>query len=325
MQPDDADPYEVLGLSRRADDVVVRAAWKALMRKYHPDTSTAPDAAERAAKINAAFKLLVTPEARKAYDRRSKPAPPPPRSNVSRPMASGRPNRTAPPSRRPWLGRTLMTTAFLLAACAALYASMNDMIPRPVQQFADRLVADPAVASMRESAHRLIGFSVVPAYAAPPEAAEPLAEPPPMNEAAIAARVEAFDRLIAQGGTSVAAEARNCIERAGGDADWAQLDDCAALYLAGQAKAEGLLGPSDPALGYFGEAALSLPERYAALSDDNKLIAARISRIREQVWNTLLRKNEARLRGALQSTMTSTGEGRGGSGIPDNVAVQPAQ
>ena len=295
------------------------------MRKYHPDTSTAPDAAERAAKINAAFKLLVTPEARKAYDRRSRPAPQAPRPNVTRPMASVHRNRTAPRRRRTWLGRTLMATAFTLSACAALYATMNDMIPRPVQQFADRLVADPAVASIRESAHRLLGFSVVPAYAAPPEPAKPLTEPPPVNEAAIAAQVEAFDRLIARGGAAAAAEARNCIGRASGDADWAQLDDCAALHLAGQAKGEGLLGPSDPGLGYFGEAALSLPERYAALSDDNKLIAARISRIREQVWNTLLRKNEARLRGTLQSTMISTGESQGRSGIPENVAVQPAQ
>jgi len=66
----DIDPYEVLGLSPKADDVVIRAAWKALIRKYHPDASTAPDAAERAARINAAFKLLVTAEARRTYDRR---------------------------------------------------------------------------------------------------------------------------------------------------------------------------------------------------------------------------------------------------------------
>lgn len=37
-QPDEPDPYEVLGVARNATDDEVRAAWRQLMRENHPDT-----------------------------------------------------------------------------------------------------------------------------------------------------------------------------------------------------------------------------------------------------------------------------------------------
>ena len=72
---DAADPYAVLGLSPTADDVVVHAAWRALLRKHHPDTNPGDPAGIRAREINEAFAILGKPGARAAYDRarRSKP------------------------------------------------------------------------------------------------------------------------------------------------------------------------------------------------------------------------------------------------------------
>src|SRR6218665_3798682 len=115
---DDIDAYEVLGVSPRADDVVIRAAWKALIRKYHPDSSTSPDAADRAARINAAFKLLVTPDARAAYDRRRAAPPVAPPRPAPRPKPAPMPQPAArrpapPPLRRP---RRLRLTALAGAA-----------------------------------------------------------------------------------------------------------------------------------------------------------------------------------------------------------------
>lgn len=63
------DHYAVLGLTPSADDVVVRAAWKALLRKHHPDANPDDPSGARAREINEAFAVLGKPEARASYDR----------------------------------------------------------------------------------------------------------------------------------------------------------------------------------------------------------------------------------------------------------------
>ena len=62
--------YEVLNVSRDAEDVVVRAAYRAMMARYHPDTSQAdPASAERYAKLlNEAYATLRDPSRRRLYD-----------------------------------------------------------------------------------------------------------------------------------------------------------------------------------------------------------------------------------------------------------------
>ena len=62
------DLYAILGVSPSSDDVVIRAAFKALMLKYHPDTNRTSGATERATAINAAFAVLGNPKKRAVYD-----------------------------------------------------------------------------------------------------------------------------------------------------------------------------------------------------------------------------------------------------------------
>lgn len=62
------DHYATLGVAPRSEDVVIRAAYLALMRRYHPDASRAPASAERARAIIAAFAVLGDPEKRLHYD-----------------------------------------------------------------------------------------------------------------------------------------------------------------------------------------------------------------------------------------------------------------
>lgn len=64
----------------RRYDVVIDAAFRAMMRRYHPDTFAGPKAeAERRAKqLNEAFAVLRNPERRRAYDETRGPAAPPP-------------------------------------------------------------------------------------------------------------------------------------------------------------------------------------------------------------------------------------------------------
>ena len=62
------DHYATLGVTPRSEDVVVRAAYLALMRLYHPDKSSSPASVERAQAIIAAFAVLGDPETRIRYD-----------------------------------------------------------------------------------------------------------------------------------------------------------------------------------------------------------------------------------------------------------------
>lgn len=55
------DFYRVLGVAPYSEDVVIQAAYRALMRRYHPDTNRSPDAQKRATEINEAYAVLSDP------------------------------------------------------------------------------------------------------------------------------------------------------------------------------------------------------------------------------------------------------------------------
>jgi len=61
--------YEVLGLSSLAEDVVIKAAFKAMAQKYHPDKNKNKEHCnELMTKLNAAYKVLSDPKLREKYD-----------------------------------------------------------------------------------------------------------------------------------------------------------------------------------------------------------------------------------------------------------------
>jgi len=62
------DPYLVLQVNPRASDVVIEAAWRALMKDLHPDTGVSVNGV-RATDLNEAHDLLADPFKRKDYDR----------------------------------------------------------------------------------------------------------------------------------------------------------------------------------------------------------------------------------------------------------------
>jgi curved DNA-binding protein CbpA len=103
---DPIDAYRVLQVDPDAEDEVIRAAYRRLARKYHPDVPGGPpDASARMAAINAAWALVATPRARAAYDQsRSEQAGARLRgaTNMSRPgqTASGAGRHPAAPGAR---------------------------------------------------------------------------------------------------------------------------------------------------------------------------------------------------------------------------------
>ena len=113
---DDFDPYAELQLSPDAEPELIKAAFKALAKKYHPDKFSDPDekrrAEEKMARINEAQQLLASGNYRPPV--RPEPqssAPPPPPAPVAAPRAKP----TPPPKPRP---ANIRKGPFLAAALA---------------------------------------------------------------------------------------------------------------------------------------------------------------------------------------------------------------
>ena len=64
------DPYEVLGVSRDADDAAIKKAFRRLARELHPDVNRHdPDAEEKFKEAAEAYEILNDSERRATYDR----------------------------------------------------------------------------------------------------------------------------------------------------------------------------------------------------------------------------------------------------------------
>jgi DnaJ-class molecular chaperone len=64
------DPYEVLGVERKASAADIKNAFRRQAKKLHPDANkTDPNAASRFAELNAAYEILGEDDKRKAFDR----------------------------------------------------------------------------------------------------------------------------------------------------------------------------------------------------------------------------------------------------------------
>jgi hypothetical protein len=63
------DLYSVLGLTSRASDGDIKAAYRERVKRLHPDVNRAPDAEQRIREVNQAYEVLGDRAARAAYDR----------------------------------------------------------------------------------------------------------------------------------------------------------------------------------------------------------------------------------------------------------------
>lgn len=62
------DYYEILGVDRNASKKDIKRAYRRLARKYHPDVSDDPNAAEKFKEISEAYAVLSDDEKRQRYD-----------------------------------------------------------------------------------------------------------------------------------------------------------------------------------------------------------------------------------------------------------------
>jgi hypothetical protein len=64
------NPYDVLGVPSNATDAQIKAAYRKLVKQYHPDVSDHSTATATIAEINEAYDILGDPEKRHKYDHR---------------------------------------------------------------------------------------------------------------------------------------------------------------------------------------------------------------------------------------------------------------
>ncbi len=70
MEPDEPDHYATLGLDRRCTLAQIRAAYRLLAKRHHPDVNDgASEAVQFSQQLNAAHEVLSDPARRRAYDR----------------------------------------------------------------------------------------------------------------------------------------------------------------------------------------------------------------------------------------------------------------
>ncbi len=69
MATADRDYYELLGISRDADDAAIKKAFRRLARQLHPDVSDDPEADVRFREVPEAYEVLSNAETRSLYDR----------------------------------------------------------------------------------------------------------------------------------------------------------------------------------------------------------------------------------------------------------------
>lgn len=123
MSEESSDPYQTLGVTHDADDEVIRAAWKAQVRKNHPDL-VGESGAEKTAQVNAAYNLIRTSELRSRYDRdHPNPSGPAAETGHHETSAPESPPTTAEPGQMP-----RQTTAPRQPAAAPAQLTLGDLV-----------------------------------------------------------------------------------------------------------------------------------------------------------------------------------------------------
>jgi curved DNA-binding protein CbpA len=135
--------YDVLNVAPEAEPVVLEAAYKALIKKYHPDQAVEAPVSKDAAQINEAFAILKDPAKRADYDHRLWSKQQALRLAELQVASAGRPPRFVAVSG--WL------IAGLLAAALAAVAMGKSLAP-PLQSIAQAAEVHDSEAPARAAA-----------------------------------------------------------------------------------------------------------------------------------------------------------------------------
>jgi curved DNA-binding protein CbpA len=154
--------YDVLNVAPEAEPVVVEAAYKALIKKYHPDQAVEAPVSRDATVINEAFAILKDPAKRADYDHRLWSKQQAIRLAEAQVASAGRPPRFVAVSG--WL------IAGLLACALAAVAMGNGLAPPRMDSPAEAAEAHDSEAPARAAALKAAAAEAVHDRALPSSA-----------------------------------------------------------------------------------------------------------------------------------------------------------
>jgi curved DNA-binding protein CbpA len=221
--------YDILNVSHDAESVVIEAAYRALMKRYHPDQGPTPgEGVPSAARINEAFSVLRDPERRVEYDHKEWVRT----QNIQ--LAQYPP--PSPPRQSNFFGWGGWLVALLLAGAIALIAGRSGGVPpisngeearargsaEPELRSQPLLPKEATVSPAQEAAIRADAWRQTVAPSAPREpgpaeaadAAEPV--PLPATEVHRNRTSRAGDALRRRAGHSDSQVGKDFLERQGG-------------------------------------------------------------------------------------------------------------
>jgi curved DNA-binding protein CbpA len=145
--------YDVLNVAPEAEPVVVEAAYKALIKKYHPDQAAEVPVPKDATTINEAFAILKDPAKRADYDHRLWAKQQKLRLAELQVASAGRPPRYVAVSG--WL------IAGLLACALAAVALGKSPVPPPLNAAAEAAAPNDSEGPARAAASRAAAAEAV--------------------------------------------------------------------------------------------------------------------------------------------------------------------
>lgn len=325
------DHYATLGIAPTSDDVVVRAAFKALMLKYHPDTNTSADAHARAAKINAAYEVLRDPKSRADYDakrnaqRGNKPkadAPKPPPSPP--PKAAQQPSASRPDSNQDdhglWAAmKDMGVFRFAPLLVLVVVVAGIDLATRDTPSYGESnlAIADQDIAFMTDN---MMIAAPTPVAEIAPAIVEPAlvrltGTPDPIDFNDIERAAADFERTLQRGGITGAREwSERCHAAVLQKPSWSGADQCAAFDFAAAYIDDGMVRVAGVTRnGYFQFAADNQADRYVALGAPAYLLSERLRQVRnaaqpavaEAVTSAIYRREQEAQRAASEEGESS--------------------
>lgn len=286
------DYYRILGVAPYSEDVVIQAAYRALMRRYHPDANKSADAGKRATEINEAYAVLSDPKRRTRYDAERKAErakaqggqgsspPPPPRSkSATQPPAPNIP----PNSRRSaWIATGVIGSFLLISTLVANIGSGT------------------SAADNNMAVENLMGENLVVENDLAPEM--PTAPPTlatlsqtPVQYDDIESAAARFAQLLTKSGMSAARSvSERCHAGVVAEPNWSSADWCAAFdYAAAHVDAEVSKAGGWAPMPYFRFQAENQVDRYKESGAADYFVITRLTSIKAAAESAV---NDAMLR-----------------------------
>jgi hypothetical protein len=298
------DFYQILGVAPDSEEVVIHAAFKALMRKYHPDTSGNAAHLAKVQAINEAYAVLRDSLKRQAYDQRlgagagTAPPPPPPPPPPSQPFKRSPtgPQATAPATKGTGALRAIVVAGVVILIAIAKGANMQTPA---ADGTADAVEAMPEETMASDPMAALQGAWPSSAATTADEANRTLpAQAPPVSFDDIEVAVNAFDGTLSRSGLMGAvASSKNCRKKLDEAPTWLAADQCAAFdhaaaYLDAGVTSDGW-AQRNP---YFAFVDDNLTDTYTGLGVPKYVAVERVATIKRAVEPQLALVISARIR-----------------------------